>query len=125
MEAENHDTCVQVGETLAGNRLILRSISSHTGYVTRTYAKSYKDYSLALATAVCFGSAVPRNFHNRRKTSQPACEDTCVLPVLATAEQIAKPLGVTSRTITAWAASRKIPVALRHGKILRFYPRTC
>ncbi len=57
-------------------------------------------------------------------TSPPqsvCCEDTCLLPVLATAEQIAKPLGVTSRTITAWAASRKIPVALRHGKILRFY----
>lgn len=45
-----------------------------------------------------------------------------MLPVLATAEQIAKPLGITSRTITAWAAANKIPVALRQGKILRFYP---
>jgi len=56
------------------------------------------------------------------RPSQIDCGGSCVLPVLATAEEIALPLGITSRTVTAWAAADKIPVALRAGKILRFYP---
>jgi hypothetical protein len=44
------------------------------------------------------------------------------LPTLATAAQIAAPLQVTSRTVTTWATEGRIPVALRCGKILRFYP---
>ncbi len=70
-----------------------------------------------------FGVPSPR--HDRRLQSpQSICAelDVCVLPVLATAAQIAKPLGLTSRTITAWASSNKLPVALRCGKVLRFYP---
>lgn len=45
-----------------------------------------------------------------------------MLPLLATAAQIAEPLGITSRTITAWAAAGTIPIAFRRGKILRFHP---
>jgi len=67
---------------------------------------------------------VPRPRLNRRQKKIPltSSEVPCVLPVLATAAEIARPLGVTSRTITAWAAAGTIPVALRHGKILRFHP---
>jgi hypothetical protein len=46
----------------------------------------------------------------------------CPLPDLATASEVAGPLKVTSRTITAWAEAGKIPVALRQGRILRFHP---
>ena len=45
-----------------------------------------------------------------------------VLPALATAEQIAGVLQVSSRLIHLWAASGKIPTALRCGKVVRFAP---
>lgn len=45
-----------------------------------------------------------------------------VLPSLATAEQIAGVLQVSSRLIHLWAASGKIPTALRCGKVVRFSP---
>ena len=44
------------------------------------------------------------------------------LPNLSTAEEIAKPLNITSRTVLAWAAAGTIPVALRQGRIVRFSP---
>lgn len=45
-----------------------------------------------------------------------------VLPSLATAEQIAEVLQVTSRTVHLWAAAETIPTALRCGKVVRFNP---
>lgn len=41
---------------------------------------------------------------------------------LVDAEAIARPLGVNARTVRNWAASNKIPTALRVGKVLRFDP---
>lgn len=45
-----------------------------------------------------------------------------VLPSLATAEQIAEVLQVSSRTVHLWAAAETIPTALRCGKVVRFNP---
>ena len=45
-----------------------------------------------------------------------------MLPSLATAEQIAASLQVTSRTVHFWAQAGTIPTALRQGKIVRFHP---
>jgi hypothetical protein len=47
---------------------------------------------------------------------------TAILPVLATAEEIAKPLQVTARTIHLWGAAGTIPVALRQGRTVRYSP---
>lgn len=41
---------------------------------------------------------------------------------LSTAEEIGEPIGVTSRTILNWSVSKKIPTALRIGKVVRFDP---
>lgn len=45
-----------------------------------------------------------------------------LLPSMATAEQIAEILQVSSRTIHLWAAADIIPTALRQGKTVRFHP---
>lgn len=45
-----------------------------------------------------------------------------VLPSLATAEQIAEVLQVSSRCVHLWAAAETIPTALRCGKVVRFNP---
>jgi hypothetical protein len=45
-----------------------------------------------------------------------------VLPSLATAEQIAEVLQVSSRTVHLWATAETIPTALRCGKVVRFNP---
>jgi hypothetical protein len=42
--------------------------------------------------------------------------------MLATAEQISKPLQLTGRTVRMWATAGILPVALRRGKVLRFHP---
>jgi excisionase family DNA binding protein len=59
-----------------------------------------------------------------RTASPPsqAAESGILGEKLATAEEIAKPINVTSRTILAWAAAGTIPVALRQGRIVRFSP---
>ena len=41
---------------------------------------------------------------------------------LVDAETIAKPLGLTGRTIRNWAKSKRIPIALKVGKVIRFDP---
>ena len=44
------------------------------------------------------------------------------LPTLATPAQVARALQVSSRTVTGWCASGKLPVAFRCGKVLRLHP---
>ena len=44
------------------------------------------------------------------------------MPALATAEQIAEVLQITSRTVHYWAAAGTIPRALSCGKVVRFHP---
>ena len=57
----------------------------------------------------------------RRQTPNPTptrgvASDVFVLPALATADQIATPLQVSSRTVLLWAEQGRIPTALRFGK---------
>lgn len=52
-------------------------------------------------------------------TSQTS--ETCI-PRLVTADEIGAPLGVTGRTVLNWAEAKKIPIAFRLGKIVRFDP---
>lgn len=59
------------------------------------------------------------------KSSKPiSAEDPglCMLPSLATAEQVAAVLQITSRTLHNWAVAGIVPVAIRRGKIVRFHP---
>jgi hypothetical protein len=68
---------------------------------------------------------VPRQ-QNLNSKSKPAHNrealEACVLPPLATAEQLAKVIQVSSRTIHSWAETGTIPTALRCGKVVRFNP---
>lgn len=68
---------------------------------------------------------MPRPPRYLPKASSPidgAVAGACVLPCLATAEQLGRVLQVSSRTIHLWAAAGKIPVALRQNKVVRFHP---
>ena len=61
----------------------------------------------------------------KSKNNTPAAGlagEVCALPVLATSEQIASVLQVTSRTVLFWAERGLIPTAIRCGKIVRFHP---
>lgn len=64
----------------------------------------------------------PPTILSKNEPQRPGGTPVVVLPSLATAAQIAAPLQVTSRTITAWAADGTVPVAFRRGKVLRFSP---
>lgn len=57
-----------------------------------------------------------------RKPPQDSPKPAPDIPTLVTADEVAKPLGVTGRTVLNWAAAETIPTALRCGKIIRFHP---
>lgn len=57
-------------------------------------------------------------------SSHPKCEENSPVSIvdLVDADAIGAPIGVTGRTILNWADSKKIPTALRLGRIVRFDP---
>ena len=65
-----------------------------------------------------------RHRHSLKSTSPTsgAVGGVLVLPPLATAEQIARVLQVTPRTVHYWADRGEIPTALRRGKVVRYHP---
>ncbi len=66
-----------------------------------------------------------RRYRHSSKSSTPVSgveDGKRVLPSLATAEQIAEAIQVSSRTVHLWASAGTIPTALRCGKVVRFSP---